>query len=134
GAWEEIDRQRAGAPGGANYGWNVMEGTHCYPPGSDCDPAPFARPVAEYDHEGNCSVTGGYVARGGSPALRGVYVFGDYCSGRIWGLDSAGPDRQEPTLLLESGRSITSFGEDEAGVLYLTDVARGDLVRVSATR
>jgi glucose/arabinose dehydrogenase len=132
-SYEEIDRTRAGAPSPANYGWNRMEAMHCFEPASECDETDLVAPIAEYDHDAGCAVTGGHVARGErAGALAGVYVFGDYCSGRIWGLDANGPDRQEPVLLLESGRSISSFGEDEAGAILLTDSARGELVRLVA--
>lgn len=135
GQWEEIDHQRAGTGAGANYGWNVMEGDHCYATGQQCDPSRFVAPVAEYGHDVGCAVTGGYVGRGSAPgdaALRGVYVFGDYCSGRIWGLDATGPAGARPTLLLESGRQISSFGQDATGALYLTDLAQGGLFRLTA--
>ena len=135
GQWEEIDHQRAGTGAGANYGWNVMEGDHCYATGQQCDPSRFVAPVAEYGHDVGCAVTGGYVGRGSAPGdagLRGVYVFGDYCSGRIWGLDAAGAAGVRPTLLLESGRQISSFGQDASGALYLTDLTRGELVRLTA--
>jgi len=131
--YEEIDRTRAHAPPPANYGWNRMQATHCFAPASGCYEASLVAPIAEYSHDVGCAVTGGYVARGDrAGALDGVYVFGDYCSGWIWGLDANGPDRQEPVLLLESGRSISSFGEDEAGAILLTDAARGELIRLAA--
>ncbi len=80
GSWEEIDRQPADSAGGENYGWNVMEGRHCF--GGDCDQTGYVKPIAEYSHDLGCSVTGGYVYRGtAQPELQGVYVFGDYCSG-----------------------------------------------------
>ena len=129
--YEEIDRTRAGTPAPVDYGWNRMEATHCFDPGSGCDRTGLALPIAEYGHDAGCAVTGGYVARGSEAGpLVGVYLFGDFCTGRIWGLDANGPDRQEPVLLLESGRSISSFGEDESGAILLTDLARGELVRL----
>src|SRR6266496_4342291 len=86
-AWEEIDFQPAGSGGGQNYGWNRMEGRHCYPPRSSCDPAPFVQPVAEFATSPGASVIGGYVYRGPSfPQLNGLYFFGDYGSGRLWAL------------------------------------------------
>lgn len=117
-AWEEIDLIERGG----NYGWNIMEGAHCFNPPTDCNTAGLRLPVAEYDRSGGCSVTGGYVYRGrGVAGLAGRYVFGDYCSGRIWVLSEAGPGRWAMALLLESGMSISSFGEDEAGELYVVD-------------
>jgi glucose/arabinose dehydrogenase len=133
GSWEEIDRatRASGGGRGTNFGWNRMEGRHCYPSGDPCDIPGLALPVAEYAHDVGCAVTGGYVYRGAaSPALAGVYVFGDYCSGRIWGLSSGGPDRQDPVLLLDPGARVSSFGEDDAGELYLTDLAAGSIQRL----
>ena len=80
-SYEEIDVVTRGA----NYGWNIMEGMHCYN-ASRCDMTGLTYPVAEYDHTEGCSVTGGFVHRGAAPDLSGVYFFGDYCTGRIWGL------------------------------------------------
>ncbi len=83
-AWEEIDIIEKGK----NYGWRLLEGNHCYTPSSNGRTVPdLVDPVTEYPHEqGRCSVTGGYVYPGTRiPALQGTYVFGDYCSGEIWG-------------------------------------------------
>src|SRR6185503_3568197 len=87
--WEEVDRapMTASGPGrGVNWGWNRLEGTHCYPPGSSCSTSGKKMPLAQYSHgTGRCAVTGGYVYRGSDiPALVGWYVYGDYCSGEIW--------------------------------------------------
>lgn len=126
GAREEIDRQAAGSPGGQNYGWNVMEGFACYNPAVGCSQTGLTLPIFDYDHSaGDCSVTGGYVYRGAAlPTLRGAYVFGDYCSGRIWALREQG-GAWTRTLLLDTPYEISSFGEDEAGELYLTDLGGG---------
>lgn len=134
-AWEEIDVHRAGSPGGANFGWNVMEGDHCFSPSSGCDPDGLVGPVAEYGHDEGCTAIGGGVYRGtAQAALAGGYVFADYCSGRVWAIDPAGDGARKPTLVGESGRNVTSFGEDEQGELYATDVGSGSLVQVVATR
>jgi glucose/arabinose dehydrogenase len=125
-AYEEIDFQAANSGGGENYGWPIMEGTHCYR-AEECEQEGFVLPIAEYGHEDGCSVTGGYVYRGATwPALDGVYIFGDYCSGLIWGLFPVG-DAVEMTLLLESGIMLSAFGEDEAGELYVVDHDDGGL-------
>lgn len=130
GAWEEIDVLRAGTAGGANYGWARMEGFHCYPSGDGCERPELTLPVAEYGHDLGCSVTGGAVYRGSAfPALVGGYVFSDYCSGLLWVIDASRSDRQEPTVVGETGRSIAGFGEDEAGELYAADLG-GALLRV----
>ncbi len=131
--YEEVDRAPDGLGRGANYGWARMEGRHCYPSGDGCARPGFVLPLAEYDHRLGCSITGGFVYRGAAfPTLAGVYLFGDYCSGRLWGVASGGPDEQDPVLLAETGRTISSFGEDDAGELYLTDLAAGSLWRITA--
>lgn len=133
GEWEEIDVQRAGAPGGTNFGWNRMEGNHCYRAG--CDDAAWTRPVTEYGHDQGCTVIGGHVYRGAAqPALGGGYVFADYCTGRIWAIDPSTDAFREPTVVGEGGPGISSFGEDEAGELYATNLSGGRVLRVVATR
>jgi glucose/arabinose dehydrogenase len=124
--WEEINYQPAHSAGGENYGWRIMEGSHCYNP-LDCDPTGLVLPVAEYSHtEGDCSVTGGFVYRGEMyPRMAGVYFSADYCTGNVWGLRRQG-EEWEYQLLTQtpfSGR-VTSFGEDEAGALFVTSHLR----------
>jgi glucose/arabinose dehydrogenase len=127
-AWEEIDRQPLDPDGGANYGWNLMEGNHCFQSG--CDPTGLTMPIAEYSHQLGCSVTGGYVYRGtAQAALRGMYIFGDYCSGRLFTVHSEDGAITTGTVA-ESGLNISSFGEDEAGELYLVDLSGGGLYRL----
>lgn len=116
--------------GGDNYGWPIMEGTHCYRD-DDCDPTGLVIPVAEYDHSGHCSVTGGYVYRGSEfPDLAGVYLFGDYCSGMIWATWPTA-DGWQTAELLDSDVMISSFGEDAAGELYLTHMSGGQLLQLT---
>lgn len=124
-AWEEVNYQPAGAAGGINYGWDVMEGHQCTA-GDACDAAVYTLPVLTYGHEaGACSVTGGYVYRGADfPALQGYYFYADYCNGFIW---AAAPGRWTPTLVLRSGLNPSSFGEDAAGALYLLDHSGGSV-------
>jgi glucose/arabinose dehydrogenase len=121
---EEIDIVRRGR----NYGWRVLEGTRCFKPPEDCEQSGLKPPRADYGHDrGRCSVTGGYVYRGSEvPALKGIYIFGDYCSGEMFGL--RGPER---SLLLDTELSISSFGEDEAGELYVVDHG-GTIYRIEA--
>lgn len=133
GSREEIDFQPAASPGGENYGWDILEGTRCYEPPSGCvPPSGYSPPVVDYERTaGNCAVTGGLVYRGpGFPRMRGVYFYADYCSGRIWGLKRAGGEWQN-TLLHEAPFTIASFGEDEAGTLYVTDYSNGAIYAVS---
>lgn len=128
---EEIDMLPAGSPGGANFGWNVLEGTACFAV-EDCDPSPFVPPVAEYTHEFGCSVTGGYVYRGpANPALVGTYLFADYCTGAFWGIgkDAAGEWMlSEP---IQTGLNVSSFAEDGEGNVYVLDL-NGAIYRIAA--
>ncbi len=127
-AWEEIDRQPAGSRGGLNYGWNAWEGTHCYT--SACSSVTAVAPIAEYGHGPACSVTGGYVYRGvRQPALEGIYLFGDYCSGTIFSVP-AGGGTLTPKTVSQTGLHISSFGEGEDGEIYLVDLGAGGLYRV----
>ena len=132
GAWEEVDVARAGV-GGLNLGWNVMEGNHCYPPDAQCSNAGLTPPVTEYGHDLGCTVVGGYVYRGTRyPALVGVYLFADYCSGRIFALDPRTDAFREPVEVGNAGSNVSSFGEDVAGELYITQL-NGDVSRLVAT-
>ncbi len=132
GSFEEIDVVRAGSGGGQNFGWNTTEGFHCYPSGDPCAPEGLTPPVTEYGHGFGCSVTGGVVYRGAAiPELVGGYLFADYCSGNVWVIDAEAQEVREPRRVLQSGRSISSFGEDEAGEVYVTDLD-GELLRVVA--
>ena len=124
-SWEEIDFEARTDPGGRNYGWNTMEGSHCYE-SSSCSTEGLTLPAAEYGHAQGCSVTGGYVYRGTRfPALRGLYLYGDFCSGTVWGLGSEGPGNWNAAVVGQTGLSISGFGEDESGELYLTDLRNG---------
>ncbi len=130
GDWEEVDVARAGL-GGLNFGWNVMEGTHCFS-ASSCDQAGLTLPVSEYDHTAGCTVIGGYVYRGEAFAmLRGGYLFTDYCSGWIWAIDAASDAFQRPIEVGRGGRGLAAFGEDGAGELYLASLD-GTISRIVA--
>ncbi|MEZ4769558.1 MAG: PQQ-dependent sugar dehydrogenase [Caldilineales bacterium] len=119
--WEEIDWQPAASPGGENYGWPITEATHCYN-AETCDRAGLTEPVAEYDHGQGCSVSGGYVYRGDmQPALQGIYFYGDYCSGRIWGMAADGDGQWQSAELIVSNAQISSFGETETGEVLVVD-------------
>ncbi len=125
--WEEINVQPMDS-GGRNYGWPMMEGAHCYPPGSECGGV-GELPVAEYAHrtpegdEVGCTVVGIGVYRGQqSPSLDGIYFAGDYCSGKVWGLAGEG-EMWTFAELLDSEMQISGAGSDEAGELYVTTCA-----------
>ena len=127
--FEEISIEPKGSKGGKNYGWNIMEGLHCYKT-ENCDKKGLVIPIAEYDHDKGCSVTGGMVYRGsGFPQLQGLYIYGDYCSGRIWGLRQAGGEWMNREIK-SSGLSISTFGEDEAGEVYVADYGKGNIYRI----
>lgn len=129
-AWEEIDFVPAGMPGGMNFGWSYYEGMHPYkgqPPAN----ASFIAPVTEYSHSDGCAVTGGYVYRGSAlPEWQGVYFYGDYCSGNIWGLRHSGGNAPQAKILFTTSAKITTFGVDEAGEIYLADYGLGQLLRL----
>ena len=141
--WEEINFQPADSKGGLNFGWNILEGTHCYPnDNQQCSRDNTVLPLFEYPNDANyfktllgwkqsemqgCSVTGGYVYRGNNkPDLYGRYFFGDYCTGKVWSLknDNGNFDLRDHTKeLLKSMNKkefyLSSFGEDEEGELYI---------------
>jgi glucose/arabinose dehydrogenase len=128
--FEEVHVQPASSTGGENYGWRILEGSHCFESDS-CDTAGLELPVFEYDHSLGCSVTGGFVSRSGRwPRLEGVYLLGDYCSGRVWGLRRSG-DGWEGRQLAESGFSISGFGIDEQGAVYVLDYGSGTVAAVT---
>jgi glucose/arabinose dehydrogenase len=132
GVWEEIDLAPAGT-GGLDFGWNVMEGTHCYAPTVGCDRDGLTLPVAEYGHDLGCAVIGGVVVRDpAQPLLDGGYLFSDSCSGNLWLLDTAETGFREPALVRGTGRSISSIGLDEGGAVFATDLGSGELLRISA--
>ncbi|HYC93092.1 MAG TPA: PQQ-dependent sugar dehydrogenase [Thermoanaerobaculia bacterium] len=122
GQWEEVSFQPASSIGGENYGWDIMEGTHCFG-ATNCTRTSLVDPVIEYHHStGGCSVTGGYVYRGvRSPRLQGMYLYGDYCSGRIWGARRNTSGAWVSTQLVRTDYMISSFGEDVNGEIYVAD-------------
>ena len=132
GRYEEVNRSTASGGGGrgANYGWDDMEGRHCFEPMSGCQTSNRTLPLVEYAHEAgtndNCSVTGGYVYRGERyPLLRGGYFFADYCSNRMWVVSATAASPATPTLLPISTTDIVSFGQDEDGELYVVSLGGG---------
>lgn len=124
--YEEVNVQAAGV-GGNNYGWRAFEGNSCF--NSECNGfVGHVPPVAVYQHDLGCSVTGGHVYRGGKyPGLAGTYLYGDYCSGRIFGYSRASGAVQ----LLDTDFGITTFGVDEVGDIYVFDGNTGRLYLLS---
>jgi glucose/arabinose dehydrogenase len=130
GAREEVDVQPAGTPG-RNYCWKNMEGTLVFDASVPCTAGTPTLPVLDYPHTlGNCSITGGYRYRGSQfPALTGVYFYADFCTGRIWGATQNGT-AWTTTELLNTGLNISTFGEDEAGEIYVAALTTGTLLRL----
>jgi|GEM_PF-429266 len=128
--WEEVDT----IVNGGNYGWNTMEGYHCYNPSSGCDSTGLKMPLLNYDHnDGRCAVIGGYVYRGQAiPALRGYYIYGDYCAGTVWQLNAQVPSSATNTVLLNSGKEISAFGVDKNQELYMISYGDGEILKFAA--
>jgi glucose/arabinose dehydrogenase len=125
--FEEVDILEAGK----NYGWNVMEGLHCYNPSSGCTMTGLTMPIVEYPHTDGEAVMGGFVYRGTAiSGLSGAYIFGDYISGTMWKLVESPPGTWTRTTLLSTGRNISSFGQDTAGELYVVDYS-GSVLKLS---
>jgi glucose/arabinose dehydrogenase len=135
GDWEEVDFQPRTSIGGENYGWRRIEGTHCFEPDSNCNDGTLVPPVIEYGHTaGACSVTGGYVYRGTrSRRLNDMYIYADYCNGRIMGARRDASGTFVSKLLLDAPFSISTFGEDANGELYVANYAGGEILRIVDT-
>jgi hypothetical protein len=126
-SWEEVDFQPAGSAGGENYGWRLMEGNSCFNPSTNCNNGTLTLPILVYNHNVGCSVTGGYRYRGSNnPDLDGFYVYGDYCTGRIWGAKEDGVGGWTTTELIDTNFLISTFGEDESGEIYVAHFSSPD--------
>jgi glucose/arabinose dehydrogenase len=127
GIWEEVDFQPTGSAGGENYGWRLMEGNSCFNPSTNCNNGTLTLPILVYDHNVGCSITGGYRYRGSNnPDLDGFYVYGDYCTGRIWGAKEDGMGGWTATELIDTNFLISTFGEDESGEIYVAHFSSTD--------
>lgn len=135
GDYEEINFTPANSAGGINYGWKITEGTHCFEPSSGCDTSALTLPIYEYDHnppENNCSVTGGYVFRSDnypSSTVQGNYIFGDLCSGILYSIKEVSGNWQLSSEI-STGFTISTFGQDHAGDLYVADYGSGNIYRL----
>lgn len=128
--WEEVNFQPADSAGGENYGWNVYEASHPYSGASA--PADMILPIAEYSHGEGVSISGGYVYRGSAvPDLVGAYLYGDFGTGVMWSAWRNLSMEWESGIFMDTPYSISSFGEDEAGELYLVDYG-GTIYRFDA--
>jgi len=136
--WEEVDVQPAASGGGENYGWSILEGAHCFNPPSGCNTAGLVMPTFEYSHGVNdangCSIIGGHVYRGKRlPILVGRYFFGDLCGGWVKSFRLQGGvavDLHDYTPEFGGLSLITSFGEDNAGELYVIEQTGGNVYRI----
>ncbi len=136
--WEEIDFQSASSLGGQNYGWPCYEGNHPYSNSTSCVKGILTYPILEYNHgasdSNGCAVIGGYRYRGSDyPALYGVYLYSDVCSGKIWGAAPNSDGSWTSVELVDTNYSVTAFGQDERGELYLTDYYAGTIYKISAS-
>lgn len=133
-SFEEVNFQPASSPGGENYGWDIMEASHCFEPPSGCDQTGLVLPVAEYPRDLGRSITGGFVYRGQDFGdLEGIYFYADFATGRIWGLQKktiAQEIQWESKILLETSHRISTFGEDQSGELFLADYAAGEIYQL----
>lgn len=127
--WEEINFLPAEAPAGVNFGWDYREGRHQYE-GSPPHDVDLVDPVAEYSHSHGCSVSGGAVYRGAMPAWQGVYLYGDYCSGSIWGLLQLEGGGWQNQLLYRTNARISAISQDEDGEVYYLDIG-GSVYRLT---
>jgi glucose/arabinose dehydrogenase len=128
-SFEEVDIVTKGG----NYGWNIMEGFHCFNPPSGCNMAGLILPIAEYSHAEGNAIIGGFVYHGTAiPGLQGAYVFGDLGSGKIWALAETSPNTFTRSLLATTGKFTSSFGQDQSGELYLVDYNGGNVFRIVA--
>ncbi|MGH9566314.1 MAG: PQQ-dependent sugar dehydrogenase, partial [Candidatus Angelobacter sp.] len=125
--FEEVDIVQRGG----NYGWNTMEGMHCFNPPSGCNMSGLTLPIVEYSHSEGNAIIGGFVYHGTAlTGLQGAYIFGDLGSGKIWKLVEGPPDTWTRTLLANTGVTISSLGQDQSGELYALDFSNGRVLKI----
>jgi hypothetical protein len=125
GHYEELDLGQKSA----NYGWNIMEGMHCFNPPTGCDQSGLTLPIAEYDHTIGEAIIGGYVYRGTIAALQGKYVFADL-TGKVFTLTEGPPGTWTRATLVSPGTQISSLGRDQAGNLYVIEISAGTVLQL----
>lgn len=133
GSKEEIDFQPASSKGGENYGWRIMEGDECFDESLNCNRSDLTAPIAVYSHDLGCSVTGGYVYRGQKFAwLQGQYIFADYCTGIVWATARRTNGEWQTRRVTTFDDTISSFGEDEAGEMYVAGHKSGTIYKLTS--
>lgn len=135
-SYEEVNFQPASSKGGENYGWRIMEGAHCYnETDGECDTTGLVLPIAEYTHDLGCSITGGYVYRGKLfPWLVGQYIFADYCTGVVWATARDANGVWQTRRVTTFDDTISSFGEDELGELYVAGHKSGTIYKLTSAQ
>lgn len=126
-AIEEINFHAINSDSGENYGWRLMEGSQCFDPADNCNDGSLTLPVVEYNHSaGRCSITGGYRYRGTQvPDLIDYYVYADFCTGEIFGAAPNNDSVWTQHVLLDTNLDISTFGQNEAGELFVADINGG---------
>ncbi len=130
--WEEVNFQASTSAGGENYGWPCYEGFHTIGNPTSCTLGTITEPILEYSHSLGCSISGGYRYRGEYPFINGVYFYGDFCTGRIWGSETNGTSWVS-TELADTDYGISTFGEGEDGSLYVADYFGGKIYKLQAS-
>ncbi|HEV2115399.1 MAG TPA: PQQ-dependent sugar dehydrogenase, partial [Terriglobales bacterium] len=126
--YEEVDVVQKGG----NYGWNIMEGMHCFSPPTGCDETGLLLPIAEYDHSIGQAIIGGYVYHGSAiPKLQGTYVFADL-TGKVFALNQNATGTWNRSLLLSPATNISSLGQDQEGELYVIEISNGTVMKLVA--
>lgn len=132
---EEINFQPASSGGGENYGWRIMEGDECYDAAQNCKRKDLIPPIAVYSHDFGCSVTGGYVYRGQMyPWLVGQYIFADYCTGIVWAASREASGAWNTKQVGKFDDTISSFGQDETGEMYVVGHGNGVIYKLTSSR
>lgn len=118
---------------GQNYGWNIMEATHCFRPKIGCNQKGLTLPKVEYNHEQGSSIIGGYVYTGSlSPILANKYLYADYVSGAIWAVNY--PDFTNPSKIVDSHYHFSTFGQNNNGEVYIADIATGTIYLITQSK